>query len=59
MTSPAIWVIIPPTPEGKRGGVMVAQEGGRWTVTLITHFGVPAPEDLGGFVEFARTLPAI
>jgi 2-polyprenyl-6-methoxyphenol hydroxylase-like FAD-dependent oxidoreductase len=51
-------VIIPPTPEGKRGGVMVAQEGGRWTVTLITHFGAPAPEDLDGFVEFARTLPA-
>jgi 2-polyprenyl-6-methoxyphenol hydroxylase-like FAD-dependent oxidoreductase len=50
--------IIPPTPEGKRGGVMLAQEGDRWTVTLITHFGSCAPEDLHGFVEFARTLPA-
>ena len=52
-----IAVIIPPTPEGKRGGVMIAQEGDRWTVTLMVHFGKPAPEDVAGFVEFARTLP--
>jgi len=32
-------VIVPPTPQGKRGGVMLAQEGDRWTVTLIGHFG--------------------
>jgi 2-polyprenyl-6-methoxyphenol hydroxylase-like FAD-dependent oxidoreductase len=51
-------VIIPPTPSGKRGGVMLAQEGGCWTVTLISHFGPAAPADLDGFVEFARTLPA-
>jgi 2-polyprenyl-6-methoxyphenol hydroxylase-like FAD-dependent oxidoreductase len=51
-------VIIPPTPSGKRGGVMLAQEGGRWTVTLISHFGPAAPGDLDGFVEFARMLPA-
>jgi 2-polyprenyl-6-methoxyphenol hydroxylase-like FAD-dependent oxidoreductase len=50
--------IIPPTPQGKRGGVMLAQEGDRWTVTLIAHFGNYAPEDLPGFIEFARTLPA-
>jgi 2-polyprenyl-6-methoxyphenol hydroxylase-like FAD-dependent oxidoreductase len=50
--------IIPPTPEGKCGGVMLAQEGDRWTVTLIAHFGNYAPEELGGFIEFARTLPA-
>jgi 2-polyprenyl-6-methoxyphenol hydroxylase-like FAD-dependent oxidoreductase len=50
--------IIPPTPEGKRGGVMLAQEGERWTVTLISHFGPAAPEELSGFREFARTLPA-
>lgn len=53
-----IAVVIPPTPRGKRGGVMLAQEGDRWTVTLIVHFGKPAPEDLPGFVEFSRTLPA-
>jgi 2-polyprenyl-6-methoxyphenol hydroxylase-like FAD-dependent oxidoreductase len=49
--------IIPPTPFGKRGGVMIAQEGSRWTVTLIGHFGNQAPEDLPGFIEYARTIP--
>jgi 2-polyprenyl-6-methoxyphenol hydroxylase-like FAD-dependent oxidoreductase len=49
--------IIPPTPTGKRGGVIVAQEGGRWTATLIGHFGHQAPEDLPGFIEYARTIP--
>jgi 2-polyprenyl-6-methoxyphenol hydroxylase-like FAD-dependent oxidoreductase len=51
-------VVIPPTPKGKRGGVMLAQEGDRWTVTLIAHFGNYAPEELDGFAAFARTLPA-
>jgi 2-polyprenyl-6-methoxyphenol hydroxylase-like FAD-dependent oxidoreductase len=50
--------IIPPTPLGKRGGVMLAQEGDRWTVTLISHFGPAAPMELSGFVDFAKTLPA-
>jgi hypothetical protein len=50
--------IIPPTPKGKRGGVMLAHEGDRWTVTLIGHFGQAAPLDLDGFTEYARTLPA-
>lgn len=51
-------IVIPPTPHGKRGGVMVAQEGSRWTVTLTAHFGNYAPEDLEGFIDFARTLPS-
>jgi 2-polyprenyl-6-methoxyphenol hydroxylase-like FAD-dependent oxidoreductase len=51
-------VIIPPSPFGKRGGVMLAQENGRWTVTLISHFGPNAPAELDGFIEFARWLPA-
>jgi 2-polyprenyl-6-methoxyphenol hydroxylase-like FAD-dependent oxidoreductase len=51
-------VVIPPTPTGKRGGVMLAQEGDRWTVTLISHFGESAPSELKGFIEYARTLPA-
>jgi len=50
--------IIPPTPTGKRGGVMLAQEGDRWTVTLIGHFGECAPEEINGFVEYSKTLPA-
>ena len=50
-------VIIPPTPAGKRGGVMIAQEGRRWTVTLIGHFGNQAPGDLPAFIEYARSIP--
>jgi len=50
--------VIPATPSGKRGGVMLAQERNQWTVTLIAHFGKSAPEELPGFVEYARTLPA-
>jgi 2-polyprenyl-6-methoxyphenol hydroxylase-like FAD-dependent oxidoreductase len=51
-------VIIPPTPHGRQGGVMLAQEGDRWTVTLVSHFGNYAPMELDGFREFARNLPA-
>ncbi len=50
--------IIPPTPQSKRGGVMLAQEGDRWTVTLIGHFGQSAPADLPGFIEYSGTIPA-
>jgi len=50
--------VIPPEPDGKRGGVMLAQEGGRWIVTLIRHFGPAAPTDLEGFRDFAASLPA-
>jgi 2-polyprenyl-6-methoxyphenol hydroxylase-like FAD-dependent oxidoreductase len=54
-----IGAVIPRVPpHGKRGGVMLAQEGGRWTVTLTSHSGDYAPENLGGFIEFARSLPA-
>ena len=51
-------VVIPPTPSGKHGGVMAAQEGGCWSVSLMSHFGAPAPAELEGFIEFAKTLPA-
>jgi len=51
-------VVIPPLPDQKRGGAMLAQEGDRWIVTLIGHFGQTAPSDLDGFIEYARTLPA-
>jgi 2-polyprenyl-6-methoxyphenol hydroxylase-like FAD-dependent oxidoreductase len=50
--------VIPPTPEGCRGGVMLAQENLRWTVTLISYFKNYAPGDLDGFVAFAKTLPS-
>jgi hypothetical protein len=44
-------VVIPPTPEGKRAGAMLAQEGDRWTVTLISYLGNYAPTELAGFIE--------
>ncbi|MBV8832929.1 MAG: hypothetical protein JO108_27330, partial [Acidobacteriaceae bacterium] len=50
--------LIPKTPEGKRGGVMIAQEHDRWTVTLYSHFGGYPTSELNGFIEFAKTLPA-
>lgn len=50
--------VIPPTPETKRAGVMLAQEGDRWTVTLVSYFRNYAPTELEGFIEFARNLPA-
>lgn len=50
--------IIPPTPEGKRGGVMLAQEGDSWIATMVGHFGQGAPEDLDGFLDYASSLPA-
>jgi 2-polyprenyl-6-methoxyphenol hydroxylase-like FAD-dependent oxidoreductase len=53
----SLGAIITATPQGKRGGVMIAQEGDRWIVTLTGRFGHHAPEELEGFIEFARTLP--
>jgi 2-polyprenyl-6-methoxyphenol hydroxylase-like FAD-dependent oxidoreductase len=51
------FVVVAPTPHGKRGGVMALQEGDRWIVTLFGHFGHIAPRDLEGFIDYARSLP--
>ena len=51
-------VIIPDTVAGKRGGVMLAQEGSRWSTTLISRFSTGAPAELDGFIKFAKSLPA-
>lgn len=53
-----LFAVVSPTPEGKRGGVMIAQEGDTWVVTLFGHFGERAPGDLEGFRDYARTLPS-
>ena len=37
---------------------VLAQEGGRWIVTLIGYFGDQPPLDDAGFLAFARSLPA-
>jgi 2-polyprenyl-6-methoxyphenol hydroxylase-like FAD-dependent oxidoreductase len=39
-----------------RGGVIVAQEGERWIVSLGGYLGDHAPTDEEGFLEFARSL---
>jgi 2-polyprenyl-6-methoxyphenol hydroxylase-like FAD-dependent oxidoreductase len=52
------FVIIGPTPSGKRGGVLAIQENDRWIVTLFGHFGQIAPTELDGFMEYARSLPS-
>ena len=52
------FVSIPSTPDGKRGGVVLAQEGDEWIVTLTGNFGQQPPEDLDGFIKYAATLPA-
>jgi 2-polyprenyl-6-methoxyphenol hydroxylase-like FAD-dependent oxidoreductase len=49
---------IPATPTNKRGGILVAQEGNRWVVSLTARSGDTVPTDLRQFVEFAKTLPA-
>jgi 2-polyprenyl-6-methoxyphenol hydroxylase-like FAD-dependent oxidoreductase len=51
-------VIIPGTTTKNRGGVMLAQEGGLWSVSLNSRFSPGAPAELDGFIEFAKTLPA-
>lgn len=42
---------------GTRDAVAVAQEEGRWIVTLVGMLGDHPPTDEEGFLEFARTLP--
>lgn len=52
------FAVIPPTPAGKRGGVVLAQEDNRWIVTLFGHFGNEARPDLPGFLAYAKSLPS-
>jgi 2-polyprenyl-6-methoxyphenol hydroxylase-like FAD-dependent oxidoreductase len=40
-----------------RFGIILAQEGQRWTVSLGGYFGDEVPADDFGFIEFARSLP--
>jgi 2-polyprenyl-6-methoxyphenol hydroxylase-like FAD-dependent oxidoreductase len=40
-----------------RGGLMVAIEGGRWIVTLTGYGDQVPPQDMAGFIAYARSLP--
>jgi hypothetical protein len=53
----ALLASIPATPESRRGGILLAQEGDIWTVTL-NCYGEQIPTELPAFIEFAKTLPA-
>jgi 2-polyprenyl-6-methoxyphenol hydroxylase-like FAD-dependent oxidoreductase len=44
-------------PPNKHLGVMLAQDGNRWVVTLGGYLGHHAPADYPGFVESAKSLP--
>jgi len=48
----------PATPDNKHGGIILAQEGNRWVVTLRARSGETVPTDLASFIGFARTLTA-
>lgn len=49
-------VLVDVPPDGRRGGVALAVEGGRWLVTLIGLLGERAPGDLDGFTDYAASL---
>ena len=53
-----LFAVVNPSPENANSGVILAQEGDRWVVTLIGRFGVRPPEDMEGFTEFAKGLNA-
>lgn len=49
-------VLVDVPPDGRRGGVALAVEDGRWLVTLIGLLGERAPSDLDGFTDYAASL---
>jgi 2-polyprenyl-6-methoxyphenol hydroxylase-like FAD-dependent oxidoreductase len=53
----ALLVMIQAAPENGRGGVLLAQEGELWVVTL-NSYGEQPPTDLPAFIEFAKGLRA-
>lgn len=53
----ALFASIPATPESRRGGILLAQEGDTWTATMKSYGG-QVPTELPAFIAFAKTLPA-
>ena len=49
---------VSPSAARPRACGVLAQEDGRWIVTLIGYFGDQPPLDDAGFLDFARSLPA-
>jgi 2-polyprenyl-6-methoxyphenol hydroxylase-like FAD-dependent oxidoreductase len=53
-----VMIAQPEPPATRRGGFALAQEDGRWIVTVAGWGGDHAPREEAGFLEFARSLPA-
>jgi 2-polyprenyl-6-methoxyphenol hydroxylase-like FAD-dependent oxidoreductase len=51
-------IVLTPTPPNKRLGVLMAQDGDRWVVTIGGYLGDHAPTDYPGFLQAAKRLPA-
>lgn len=49
-------VLVDIPPDGRRGGLILAVEDGRWLVTLVGLLGERPPTDLAGFVDYAESL---
>jgi 2-polyprenyl-6-methoxyphenol hydroxylase-like FAD-dependent oxidoreductase len=49
-------LIVAASPEHRRGGVLLTQEGGRWILTVTGYLGAQAPLDHAGLLEYVRTL---
>jgi 2-polyprenyl-6-methoxyphenol hydroxylase-like FAD-dependent oxidoreductase len=49
-------LLLQPTPDAPRQGIINLIEGGRWMVSLSALGGVRPPTDQEGFLDYARTL---
>lgn len=47
-------LVVAASPENRRGGVLLSQEGGRWILTVAGYLGEQAPTDQAGILDFAR-----
>lgn len=52
----ALNVLVARPPGQRRGGVIAAVEGDRWSVTLSGFLGERPPDELDAFIEYARSL---
>ncbi len=55
-TSAPVALIVAATPENRRGGVLLTQEGGRWMLTVAGYLGEQAPPDHAGLLNYAKGL---
>jgi 2-polyprenyl-6-methoxyphenol hydroxylase-like FAD-dependent oxidoreductase len=51
-------VVVAASPHNPRGAAMIAQEGGRWIVSVGGFMGDHAPTDYAGFLAYTKTLAA-